>query len=136
MAEMYGRGAAEAAVPDTMDGLRAQNRAYRSLCASLEAQMAILTEKGREYQEAVTTLNSEREANALLTDEIEALRVENGRMREALLPFDNALGLCEDMNERTQSAPHSPREFVRFVDFQKARAALIQTKDTRHAQEA
>lgn len=68
------KGASTASVPETMDGLHVQNRAYRSLCASLEAQMAILTEKGREYQEAVTTLDSERAANAILTDEIAALR--------------------------------------------------------------
>src|SRR3546814_12100278 len=49
------RPASDAAMPDTMEGLRRQNSAYRSLCASLEAPMAILTAKGREYQEAVTT---------------------------------------------------------------------------------
>lgn len=68
------RGSANAPVPETMEGLRAQNRAYRTLCASLEAQMATLTAKGREYHEAVTTLDSEREANAILTDEIASLR--------------------------------------------------------------
>lgn len=66
-------GASTAPVPETIEGLRRQNSAYRSLCASLEAQMAILTEKGRQYQEAVTTLGSEREANAILTAEVERL---------------------------------------------------------------
>jgi len=66
--------AAKAPIPETREGLLAQNRAYRTLCASLEAQMAILTEKGREYHEAVTTLDSERAANARLTDEVESLR--------------------------------------------------------------
>src|SRR3546814_14362349 len=72
------RPASDAAMPDTMEGLRRQNSAYRSLCASLEAQMAIMTAKGREYQEAVTTLESEREANAILTAEKDRLTDEGG----------------------------------------------------------
>lgn len=64
----------EAPLPDTMEGLRRQNSAYRALCASLEATQAIHTAEGRKYQEAVTSLDSEREANAILTGEIEALR--------------------------------------------------------------
>lgn len=63
----------EAAVPDTIEGLRRQNSAYRSLCASLEAQQAIQTEHGRKYQEAISTLDSERQANAILTKEAERL---------------------------------------------------------------
>lgn len=78
------RGSANAPVPETMEGLRAQNRAYRTLCASLEAQMATLTAKGREYHEAVATLDSEREANAILTDEIASLRARVEVYREAL----------------------------------------------------
>lgn len=66
--------ASTAPLPEDMDGLRAQNRAYRSLCASLEAAQAIQTDQGRKYQEAITTLDSEREANARLTDEVERLR--------------------------------------------------------------
>src|SRR3546814_5185907 len=78
------RPASDAAMPDTMEGLRRQNSAYRSLCASLEAQMAILTAKGREYQEAVTTLDSEREANAILTAENARLTEERGALMEGL----------------------------------------------------
>jgi hypothetical protein len=63
--------ASTAPMPQDLDGLRAQNRAYRSLCASLEASQAIQTEQGRKYQEAITTLDSEREANARLTEELE-----------------------------------------------------------------
>jgi len=63
--------AANAPEQDTVEGLRAQNRAYRSLCASLEATQAIHTALGRKYHEAVTTLDSEREANARLTEELE-----------------------------------------------------------------
>lgn len=79
------RGSANAPVPETMEGLRAQNRAYRTLCASLEAQMATLTAKGREYHEAVTTLDSEREANAILTDEIASLRARVEALETALV---------------------------------------------------
>lgn len=76
--------ASTAAMPETVDGLRAQNRAYRSLCASLEAQMAIVTEKGRKYQEAIATLDSEREANAILTAEIARLTEERDALVEAV----------------------------------------------------
>lgn len=68
-------GASEAPVPETMEGLRRQNAAYRALCASLEELQADQTVKAREYREAVMTLDSEREANALLTAEIERLTV-------------------------------------------------------------
>lgn len=73
----------DAPLPETMEGLRRQNSAYRALCASLEAQMSVLTEKGREYQEAVTTLDSEREANAILTAENARLTEERGALAEA-----------------------------------------------------
>src|SRR3546814_1241564 len=46
--------------------------------------MAILTAKGREYQEAVTTLDSEREANAILTAENARLTEERGALMEGL----------------------------------------------------
>lgn len=71
--------AATAPVPDTIEGLLAQNRAYRSLCASLEAQMSVLTGKGRQYQEAISTLDSEREANARLTEELDLIANEARR---------------------------------------------------------
>ncbi|GLI99095.1 hypothetical protein [Sphingobium sp. BS19] len=66
--------ASTATVPETMEGLRRQNSAYRALCASMEAIQATYTEQGRKYQEAITTLDSEREANAILTKDIERLR--------------------------------------------------------------
>lgn len=84
--------ASKAPVPETMEGLRRQNSAYRALCASLEASQAVLTAKGREYHEAVTTLDSEREANRLLTDEVDALR-------KALKPFANAIGISFTCDE-------------------------------------
>lgn len=65
--------ASTAPVPETLEGLRRQNSAYRTLCASLEAMQATQTERGRKYLEAINSLDSEREANAFLTRENEAL---------------------------------------------------------------
>lgn len=93
--------ASEAPLPETIEGLRRQNSAYRSLCASLEAQMSILTEKGREYQEAVNTLDSEREANAILTDEIAALRAENARLTKQVANLEaRGIHSCNDECQR------------------------------------
>ena len=79
--------ASEASVPDTVEGLRRQNSAYRALCASLEATQAIQTAEGRKYHEAVSTLESERAANAILTDENARLTKERDMAVEALRPF-------------------------------------------------
>lgn len=76
--------ASEASVPDTVEGLRRQNSAYRALCASLEATQAIQTAEGRKYHEAVSTLESERAANAILTDENARLTKERDMAVEAL----------------------------------------------------
>ena len=112
------RGSANAPVPETMEGLRAQNRAYRTLCASLEAQMATLTAKGREYHEAVTTLDSEREANAILTDEIASLRAR-------VEAKDHALTLIADRAAKLRAGTDDWFELVEFEMI--ARQAL---KDT------
>lgn len=114
MADLIDKGAAAAPVPDTMEGLRSQNRAYRTLCASLEAQMAILTEKGREYQEAVSTLDSERQANAILTDEITALRARVAELEEENDRLTKTVGsgiLGELLNDEETD------EFVNFIKF-------------------
>lgn len=68
-----------APIPETMEGLRRQNSAYRSLCASLEAIQATQTDLARRCHEAETTLDSEREANALLTERVEHLEREARR---------------------------------------------------------
>lgn len=114
MADLIDKGSAAAPVPDTMEGLRSQNRAYRTLCASLEAQMAILTEKGREYQEAVSTLDSERQANAILTDEITALRARVAELEEENDRLTKTVGsgiLGELLNDEETD------EFVNFIKF-------------------
>jgi hypothetical protein len=96
---------ADAPVPDTIEGLRAQNRAYRALCASLEAQMKIGTEQGRKSHEAVTTLDSEREANAQLTAEVDNLRAALSAM---ILEHDAGgitLATMREARELSWSAP-------------------------------
>jgi hypothetical protein len=56
-----------------LEFLRRQNGALRRLNLALEEEIAIHRAKAQEYHVAITTLASEREANALLTAEIEAL---------------------------------------------------------------
>jgi len=68
----------------TLEGLRAQNRAYRSLCASLEAIQAAHTEESRQYHEAVKTLDSERQANAIMTNEVAILSAAGRRLYDVL----------------------------------------------------
>jgi hypothetical protein len=48
--------------------------AYQSLVRSIEAQLAVHREAAGKYNEAVKTLESEREANARLTQELEQAR--------------------------------------------------------------
>ncbi|BBD98077.1 hypothetical protein SAMIE_1015780 [Sphingobium amiense] len=105
--------ASKAPVPETFEGLRRQNSAMRSLLATQEEIMAGLTEKGRQYQEAITTLDSERQANEILTAENIALSAEVEAFRAMLeqawrdgfqnarncLADDNAFELTEDVEE-------------------------------------
>ena len=57
-----------------ISGLQKQVSAYKTLTESLGVRIATLQAGRAEWQEAVNTLSSEREANAMLTDEIAALR--------------------------------------------------------------
>jgi hypothetical protein len=63
-----------APIPDTIEALRVQNGALRTLNHYLEEEIKLHREKAREYHEAIQTLDSEREANARLTAEVEAAR--------------------------------------------------------------
>lgn len=65
------RGATDAL--RVFNALTTQNGAYRQLNASLESEIAIHRAKANAYHAAITSLDSERQANALLTDEIERL---------------------------------------------------------------
>lgn len=77
--------ASNAPIPETMEGLRRQNSAYRALCASLEAIMATQTDFARRCHAAEATLDSEREANAILTARVEELEAEITRLSEGSL---------------------------------------------------
>lgn len=53
--------------------LERQNGALRTLRACLEDEIKVHRAKAQEYYLAITSLDSEREANALLTAEVEGL---------------------------------------------------------------
>lgn len=59
--------------PDSIAGLRVQNGALRTVNASLESEIAMHRAKAQLYHAGATTLESEREANAQLTEELDAL---------------------------------------------------------------
>jgi hypothetical protein len=112
-----------------MEGLRRQNSAYRALCASLEAQQAIHTTEGRKYHEAVSTLESERQANAVLTEENARLSKERDMAVEALRPFASALdewGEDKGQPDRWDVYEHPIAQCVKLGAFRCARATLAQ----------
>ena len=80
----------EAPIPETMEGLRRQNGAYRSLCASLEAIQATQTDFARRCHDAEMTLDSERAANEILTAQVERLQVAADCARRFLRNQDGA----------------------------------------------
>ena len=64
----------------------ARNRPLQSLIKSMEETKSILLKKSEENKEAVKQLDSERHANALLTEELAALAEQNEKQR-AFLEF-------------------------------------------------
>lgn len=58
-------------LPSYVEAIEKQNSAYRTLVDSLEKQLAILRKKETLCSEAIKTLESEREANTILTTELE-----------------------------------------------------------------
>ncbi len=62
----------------------ARNRPLQSLIKSTEETKSFLLKKSEENKEAVKQLDSERQANALLTEELAALAEQNAKMRKAL----------------------------------------------------
>ena len=62
----------------------ARNRPLQSLIKSQEEIKSFLLKKSEENKEAVKQLDSERQANALLTEELAALAEQNEKMRDAL----------------------------------------------------
>ena len=62
----------------------ARNRPLQSLIKSTEETKSFLLKKSEENKEAVKQLDSERQANALLTEELAALAEQNEKFRETL----------------------------------------------------
>ena len=62
----------------------ARNRPLQSLIKLTEKTKSFLLKKSEENKEAVKQLDSERQANALLTEELAALAEQNAKMRKAL----------------------------------------------------
>ena len=62
----------------------ARNRPLQSLIKLTEETKSFLLKKSEENKEAVKQLDSERQANALLTEELAALAEQNEKFRETL----------------------------------------------------
>ena len=63
--------------------------AYESLTKSLEARNTALRAGQAEWQEAVKTLQSERDMNSILTFELAALRAKNVPLAEVIEQLEN-----------------------------------------------
>ena len=81
----------------------ARNRPLQSQIKSTEETKSFLLKKSEENKEAVKQLDSERQANALLTEELAALAEQNEKMRKVLLrlaclgngdQYGNSIGNC------------------------------------------
>ena len=81
----------------------ARNRPLQSLIKSTEKTKSFLLKKSEENKEAVKQLDSERQANAVLTEELAALAEQNEKMRKVLLrlaclgngdQYGNSIGNC------------------------------------------
>jgi peptidoglycan hydrolase-like amidase len=66
------------------EAIKRQAAAVRTLQASEATEINILRKERHKAHEAIKTLESERAANALLTDELEATKAELQALREAL----------------------------------------------------
>ena len=81
----------------------ARNRPLQSLIKSTEETKSLLLKKSEENKEAVKQLDSERQANALLTEELAAFAEQNEKLRKVLLrlaclgngdQYGNSIGNC------------------------------------------
>jgi chromosome segregation ATPase len=73
-----------AAHESTKEAIKRQAAAVRTLQASEASEINILRKERHKAHEAIKTLESERAANALLTDELEATKAELQALREAI----------------------------------------------------
>ena len=60
-----------------ISGFRKLLGSYKLRCSSLEAQIGILRDNQLKMEEAINSLDSERKANAILTNEVDALKKRN-----------------------------------------------------------
>ena len=81
----------------------ARNRPLQSLIKLTEETKSFLLKKSEENKEAVKQLDSERQANALLTEELATLAEQNEKLRKVLLrlaclgngdQYGNSIGNC------------------------------------------
>lgn len=79
-----------ALVPEDVRALRVQNGALRTLNRCLEAEIKQHRARAQEYHAASQTLDSEREANRILTDTIEAQARRIEALEGALRPMSEA----------------------------------------------
>jgi hypothetical protein len=83
------------------EAIKTQASAVRMLQANEQTEINILRKQRNEWHHAVSSLDSEREANALLTAEIERLRgvirqaIVDGDVKASPLPPKAALGKTE-----------------------------------------
>lgn len=83
---------AAAEIERLKSAIKIQASAARALQVSTMQTVAHLEKKDRSEYQAAATLESEREANAMLTEEIERLRALNAEMEGALRLCVEALG--------------------------------------------
>jgi chromosome segregation ATPase len=81
----------------TKEAIKRQAAAVRTLQASEATEINILRKERHKAQEAIKTLESERAANALLTDELEATKAELQALRDAA---DRCILIVERYNHR------------------------------------
>jgi len=84
IADAYDRAIARTAHEATKEAIKRQAAAVRTLQASEATEINILRKERHKAHEAIKTLESERAANALLTDELEATKAELQALREAI----------------------------------------------------
>ena len=103
----------------------ARNRPLQSLIKSTEETKSFLLKKSEENKEAVKQLDSERQANALLTEELAALAEQNEKQRKALLSANDFIfTLQQDLHserctdwypEGAHNAAESMSESMRLI---------------------
>ena len=76
----------------------ARNRPLQSLIKSTEETKSFLLKKSEENKEAVKQLDSERQANALLTEELAALAAQNEKLKDALRTVVDDSEECTDFD--------------------------------------